>query len=494
MSPQVDLSRSERLLSVALLTAGLVALVALVWHHMAILGDGFWTIATGRWLLEHRALPESDPFAFGSAGRWMIVSSGACLLFATVVEAVRLEGLMIVLTGIEAFAVWLLWRSSARRTLSRAVLLPLALFYVQVDAEDLSARGQILGDLGFVLLLGSLGRLRDGKRVPALLVVGLTVAWANLHLSFLAAIFVPLLCAAIVLLEPRSTRPPVRRFLAVSGLAAAAACVTPYGPSYLRLALGTAFDPSTVQLDLFRSPDFHEISWLVAPALALVIALARNHGPTRMRVAEQAFLLCFLALACRSRRMATALVAVEIALAGPLLDALWSHPRVEAILRRRHGGTRAVAALAALAALVPTPYWLGLLPRTPKNPLHDVPALAAAVAREAHGARSAANEPANVVAPLHWGGYLAYAWRGQPRYFIDGRDHLELFGNGAFDDAGLMWSGDPRSLELLDVYQAGIVLWEWGHPLDALLYNDPRWRRVHASAMAVVYVRQSPTR
>jgi hypothetical protein len=128
----------------------------------------------------------------------------------------------------------------------------------------------------------------------------------------------------------------------------------------------------------------------------------------------------------------------------------------------------------------------------PEDPERDVPVTAAVVAREASRAQTAAREPfSRVVDPLHWGGYLAYAWMGDPRYWIDGRDHLFLFGNGVFDDQAALRRGDADSLDLLDAYEAGVVLWERGMPLDAILRSRPEWRLVHADRIAVVYVREA---
>jgi hypothetical protein len=473
----------DRLRGVALPLAAFIALVGLAWHDMAILGDGFWTIATGRWLLAHRALPGADPFAFASVpGPWTIVSSGACVLFAAIVRAVGERGLMVTAALVEAFAVWLLWSRAARTPLSRIVLLPLALFFVQVDAQDLSARGQVFGDLGMVLLLFVLAGLRDGAR-PRLwlaLVPVLACVWANLHLSFVSALFLPAAAGVLVALEPRSSRPAVWPFFAASGLALAGACVNPYGPSYLRLALGTAFDPSTQEIDLFRSPDFHDVWWLLGPAVALAVIVARGRDARdRMRLPEQGFVLLFLIAACASRRFATTLVAAEIAIAGPMLDRMRS-VRVDSFVPL---AMWAVGGLAAIAGGV----WLA----HGNDPFGDVPVAAAEVAREAQRARAAAGDAdANVVEPLHWGGYFAYAWMGAPRYFIDGRDHLELFGNGAFEDEGTLWQGDAASLEVLDAYEAGVVVWPRGQALDRLLRANPRWQLVHADAIAVAYVRR----
>jgi hypothetical protein len=91
-----------------------------------------------------------------------------------------------------------------------------------------------------------------------------------------------------------------------------------------------------------------------------------------------------------------------------------------------------------------------------------------------------------VVDPLHWGGYLQYAWNGDPTYFVDGRDHLFLFGNGVFDDSTTLWNGGSGWSQLLDTYEAGVVLWVRGTSLDASLRSDPRWRLVHADRIAVV--------
>src|SRR6185312_372853 len=101
-----------------------------------------------------------------------------------------------------------------------------------------------------------------------------------------------------------------------------------------RLALGTAFDSSTTQLDLFQSPDLHDPRWLIAPAAGVALLVALSRSSVRTTIAERAFLLIFVAAACKSRRFATALLAVEIGLAGPLLDALWTTLQTRARARQ----------------------------------------------------------------------------------------------------------------------------------------------------------------
>jgi len=485
---------AARLVWIAWLGAAAIAVVGIVWHHMAIVGDGWWTIAAGRWLFQHRALPTvGDPFAFGSNGHWTIVSSGACVLFAAVANAGGPKAILMTATAVEAAAVFLLLHRSARLPLSRAVLLLPAIFFVHVDAMDLSARGQVFGDLGLVLELGMLRWVRDEKapKPPALfyaLVFVHSALWTNLHLSFIAATALPIVAAGCCYISERSVA-RLRPFLAMAGVAAIATFVNPYGPAYLKLALGTAFDPSTVSLDLFASPDFHEPMWLIAPVLGVALVFLRGvRGSERFRLGEQLFLLFFVLAACRSRRFATTLTAVEIAIAGPLLD------DVLAKIKRKNVAPIALLGSGVLA-LGAGILWLGAFDPEPKDPFRDVPVKTTALAKQLHSERAQRREPMNrIVEPLHWGGYSAHEWMGTPKYFIDGRDHLVLFGNGAFEDHGALWSGATNALEVLDVYEAGVVLWETGRPLDLLLRQSPTWTLVAENGMAVLYVRTSRSR
>jgi len=471
----------ERAAEAAFVLAGMLALAALVWHHMSILGDGFWSVATGRWLLAHHALPHADPYSYASAGsRWTIDSCGRDTLFALITNAAGARGLMIACAFVEWLAITLFWLR-ARTPLARLALFPLALFYVQVDAQDLSARGQVFGDLGFVFLMALLARARDGKRVHPLMVVLLAAAWTNLHLSFLITVTLPLAIAAMLLLEPKGARPPPSRFLGMSALAILGTFLNPYGPRYLRFALGIGFDPSTSNLDLFRSPDLHGGMWLLAPAIGLGLVIARGrYGDDRCRRAEQALLLAFIAAACAGRRYSTELVVVEAGIAAALLE------RIDLRASRARSLVPALQGLASLAVLL---FAIPALSE-PRDPYRDVPVEAAVVAREEHEKLVGAGVlQSRIVDPLHWGGYLQYAWQGDPTYFVDGRDHLFLFGNGVFDDSTTLWTGGAGWAQLLDTYEAGVVLWVRGTSLDAYLRQDPGWRLVHADRIAVVYVR-----
>ena len=458
----------------AVVGVGLLAIAALAWHHMAILGDGFWYIATGRLLIAHHGLPALDPFSFATVRHdWRNVSTGSEVLFAFVGDRLGLRALMVLATCVESLAVGSLWLSASRRTATRLWLLPLALLFVHVDSEDLSARGQIFGDLGFVLLLLALRRLRAGRRVSWLVPLSMGAVWVNVHLSFLLGVFVPLLFLGALALEPRDERPPLRPFLFFSALSLLGSLANPDTYHYLVHALRCAFAPVVGMFDLFQSPDLHDPVWLMAPVMAVGLAVARSvAGPARGARADAALLVVFLAAACSSRRYVTELLAMEALLAGPLLDRLPAWARFSSAPER--------ALQAGVGLLV-----VGLSVRSlaePKDPLRDVPALAARFVTD-HSL------PRNVMNPYHWGGYLAYAWNGNPPYFIDGRDIFGLVKNGILDDA-IRLRADPSTFErILDAYEIKTVLWERNGLLSAYLAEQSAWRLAYRDSIAVVYTR-----
>jgi hypothetical protein len=453
----------------AFVVAGLACLTGLAWHHMAILGDGFWYVFSGRLILQRHAMPHDDFFTFASAGnRWIVFNAGAAVLWALLVQAFGLKGLLVVGALVASCAAGMLWLGNALAPSGRLLLFPLAVLFLVVDAEDLSARGQLFGDVGFIFLLAMIGRLRDGRAVHPLVPFVLGAAWANLHMSFVVAPLVPLVMAGLLLVDRAMDRTMLRPYLVFAALALAGCFANPLGARYAALTCLQAFDARTSQFDLFRSPDFHDPTWLVAPALGIAMLGARQSlGNDGGRRADQMFVAIFIAAACLSRRYATELVAVEAWILGRIVTA---HA-----MSRGLAWARGVLGVACLVTGV-------LLLREPKDPLRDVPAEAAQLIVER-------NLPDRIMNPLHWGGYLGYAWNGARKYFIDGRDQTMLFGNGTLEDEGALWTMAPHWEHLLDVYEVSTVLWPRGAPLDVALRRHPAWSLVHEDRIAVVYVR-----
>jgi hypothetical protein len=392
--------------------------------------------------------------AFQVGGGWLAPHAG-------------LRGFMLVCAFAIAAAAVLLWLSRARSDMARALTFPLVLLYVLVDEADISARGQAFGDLALAALLVLLFRMRDGARVrwPWPLLLG--ALWANFHPSFLLAVVLPLAFAGAHALEPRDARPPLAPFARFAAIALAGACINPYSVVLVLDVLKLAADPTTAHVDLFQSPPFHQPLWLVPAAVGVALLVGSR------RRSDAALLVLFLTLACLSRRYVTMLVAFEILVVASGASAASVASAAPSRAVARPWALHAAGAAALLLA--------AFLLRVPKDPLADVPAAAVAEIER----RSL---PDRVMNPYHWGGFLDWAWRGQRKAFIDGRN--QLFSNGAFDDALRMWDGAPDALLLLDVYEVGTVLWQNGAPLDVALRQDPRFREVYRDRLAVIYVRR----
>jgi hypothetical protein len=462
------------------IVAGLVLLAGIVWHAMAILGDGFWCLAAGDHVLRTGALPDFDPFSFASRQvPWVLHMPAFQIGGAWLVAHAGLRAFMVASAIPIVAAAALLWLLPAHGPLARLVAFPVALLYVLVDQEDISARGQAFGDLGFAVLLLLIARIRTGGRVRPWWPLLLGAAWANFHPSFLLAVAVPLAVALADGLARASLGPlgrmsslPLqtgRRLVAFAALSLVGACLNPSSVVLVVDVLKLLVDPTTSHVDLFQSPDFQSPGWLVPMALAVVLLVwLACQGASMRRRGDAMLLLLLVGALCLARRYATILVAFELVLVGQAANSMRaSAPAWLPVALVSSGVLQMALGLRWLAER--------------KDPLHDVPVQAVASIERL-------DAPDRVLNPYHWGGYLDWVWHGDRKVFIDGRN--QLFSNGVFDDSERLDALLPGARELLDIYEIRTVLWERGAPLDQALAQAPDWRLVHSDPMAVVYVRR----
>lgn len=147
--------------------------------------DYFWHLATGRWIVEHRALPLSDPFGVASSREpWINLE----WLFEIVLYGIYLCGghtAVALVLAIATGALFALLLHAAGRELSAPVALPLILVSWYGAEAWLRERPSAAGAFCLALLLLTLSRLEGARRIAA--VTALTVIWINLHPSALLA-------------------------------------------------------------------------------------------------------------------------------------------------------------------------------------------------------------------------------------------------------------------------------------------------------------------
>jgi hypothetical protein len=497
----------------AWLACSIALITALVWNNMDILGDGFWTMAAGRIVLETHALPGRDPYAYTSTARRFILQMPATEIgLAWLGDHAGLLAVIAAATLAVAAAVTWVWLEHARSLAARMVTLPVAAFVVILQMDDLSVRGQAFGDLAFAALLACMAHLRGAQgsreisakrrhgsaRARAWAApIALGAAWANLHPSFLLGVVVPLAWAAASLFDkthdthdtPTGARARARAMATFAALFAAGTILNPYGPELLLDVVRLASNPTTARIDLFLSPDFHSPWPLALVALSLAtLLLCLREGPPARRTSDAAMVAVFLVASCVARRYAPLAAMVDLATLGGVADTwLLRLPRLARDARAPKHGARTVLLIAALASAE-----LALAARlasTRKDPLFHVPAASAAFI-------AASPLPDHVFAPYHWGGYLEWAWRGRRKVFVDGRN--QLFPASVLEDARAIEAGTesiagPTWDALLDIYELRTALAESGSMLDARLRANPAWTETHRDARAAVYVRSSPT-
>ena len=339
--------------------------------------DSFWHLATGRWIVEHRALPLTDPFAVASDripwinGEW---------LFEIVFHAIESLG------GLSALS-WF-----------RAVLAGLTFTIAFVAARRDGAEEPVALALSCAAFAGAMATFDARPSAAAALLVALaiatrhpivyavlTIVWINVHPSALIAPAIPL----------------ARRRPWVALVSAVALLANPFGwraivaPLALMSAIG--------------SGDFVNIEWVASspvlfPLLYMLIAIGIAIFATAENRREHLWRILLFAifawLAARHVRHQGLFFAAVPILVAPALR--------RGVIRPILGWATAVAAVLFIA--ITTPHSAG--PAPARFPIRSVARL------KATGLRG------NIYNPDQFGGYLIWSFYPERRALTDGRNEL----------------------------------------------------------------------
>ncbi|HKO55953.1 MAG TPA: hypothetical protein VJ276_08750 [Thermoanaerobaculia bacterium] len=369
--------------------------------------DSFWHLATGRWILEHRALPLTDPFAVASDrvpwvnGEWLFQVMARCIEWMGGLTAVWIARALLVGT---IFVIG--WRKSHAPLLASLAFLG---GHQQLDARPSAAAALLL-----VLAIATVRR-------PVLFVLA-TIIWINVHPSALLAPLVALL---------------LTRDLRTTGASAVALLVNPYGWR------GVA---APIELTSYvGSGAFVNAEWLPSPPLVF---------PMLYVTVVIAAVLYALSKDKREDLWRTLLLAVLAALAIRHVrnQGLWfaAFPMLAV-------GTDALKK-PFVRWLVPIPivYVLITTPHTPVLAPHRFPVQAAEIVKPLRG---------NIYDPDQFGGYLIHALYPARRVLTDGRNELYHRFNEEYAVAredGRAWNA------LLRKYRIDLAVDEYRPPLDVI--------------------------
>jgi hypothetical protein len=306
--------------------------------------DTYWHIAVGRWIIAHRAVPNTDVFSFTMPGApWTTPEWLSEVLIAEIHEHFGWAGLVAITALCIAGALALLLRELLRSLPAIYAMIATALAWDFAQLH-LLARPHMFTLPILVVWVAALVRARSAERAPSLWLIPLTALWANLHGSFMLGIgLAGLLAGEAVLMAPdRAARLRATRDWAIFGaLSIIAALLTPIGVEGLLLPFTlTAPSFALSVLQEWQSPNFQQIQpvelWIMA-ILAGAFSFGWRLPPTRI-----AIVLLLLHMALQHLRYGEAL-----GFAAPLLLA----PGLSPYLKERSGGRAASLLDRAVATL-----------------------------------------------------------------------------------------------------------------------------------------------
>jgi hypothetical protein len=383
---------ARRLAAIALLLLIAIAAVGPIRSY-----DFFWHLATGRWIVEHRALPTYDPFALASAhvpwinGEWLfeVVLDGA--YSAAGFSGISwINALFVALIFTTAF-----WFASTRVDIGVAALAAAVAFAGASDRlgvrPSTAAAFLIVGALALLASPMSVGRLSVAYAL-------LSVVWINTHPS---ALLGPVLAAATLLID-------IRRWIVVA-VSAVALLVNPFGweaiaaPLRLTQLVGSGEFVNAEWLP--SSPSLFPLLYLTVAAVIALFLFSRQKRANAWRFVV--FLLLAVLAMQHVRNQGLYFAALPL-----LIPAIATLP-----------GKRSVEL--AVMALVPLAWVFARGDR--RVGIDDIRFPVRAVGR-----LQGASLPGNIYNVDQFGGYLEWVFYPQRRVLTDGRN--ELFRDFIADD------------------------------------------------------------
>ena len=430
-------------------------------------GDVSWHIATGQWILDHRAIPRVDPFSFTWAGKpWVPIEWLAEVVMAAAYRIAGYGGIAALATAaLIALHATVFFNAvrHARPWIAAGILVAMDVVLIPMMLMRPHLLAWVLVALWTLLML----RARETDRAPPLAAALLMVVWANLHGSFVIA----LLIAAAFGLEALLATPDRRRALRQWGLfgilCGGAVCINANGLDGvfhpLRIAnlemlpLINEWKPST--------PSFTPFFFALLAAVA-ALALVRRPKLSPVRAGLLAVLLVMALMQVRHQ----AVLAVVAAMLLP--SAFGRGGAVPA------GDRRVAHLIVAVGALLLVGV-RAILPISPPYTEANPWPLIAKIPAELR------SQP--VLNGYSMGGPLILAGI---RPYVDGRG--DMYGDALVVPYKRMTLGDAAALD------QAVERWNirWAIlpnryvGLLQLLDRSPQWRRIYRDEVGAIYVRR----
>jgi hypothetical protein len=458
--------------------AGVYALFLLAGNRLLIDPDTMWQVTVGQWIIDHRAVPETDVYSFTMRGQpWISTQWLAQVLYAKTYAVAGWSGPVVLASGAIAATFALLAKFLSRR-LSESTTLVFIAAALALTVPHLLARPHVLAMPVMVLWVGGLMAAADRRDAPSFWLLPLMALWANLHGGFVFGLVLtaPIALDAVLGANAKSRKSLVLRWALFAALALAASCCTPYGWNALLasqkiLALGSAL-PLIAE---WKPADFGGLGAFEIFLLAGIgLSLFRGIKLPPMRIV---LLLGLLHMALAQGRAAEILALLApLVVAAPLARQIGG---VAAAISSAASPTRGVLFASVAMALVTGTVAYASAHRFEPH-VHNAPVAAVTELKKLNFTR--------VLNDYDFGGYLI---ANGIATFVDGR--TELYGAKFFvDQYGAIGLTEPENLfRLLDQYQIEATLIRTENPAAKLLDHVDGWQKVYSDDIATIHVRKA---
>ena len=275
--------------------------------------DFWWHLASGKWIVEHGSLMNSDPFTIDSpfkretAGRFFTLKQYwlSQIFFYITYASSGLKGVILQTAAVFTLMFFAMYRLTIKTGVHRAValaLLYLAFMVIVKEFAYIGARPQMWSSLFSVVVVWLLEELKQGRKWAHFGLPALMLLWANMHGGFVLGAVIILCYVSGALVSKTGTRP----FYLASFAAILISGVNPNGFSVLSSA--PLLGPLLVSLKIagFNSQvagaeSISELKSIFAHTSLLGIVKGLPYFTTIFLLSLSSFIACYV----RTRRVKT---------------------------------------------------------------------------------------------------------------------------------------------------------------------------------------------
>lgn len=171
----------------------LSAISFLDWIESISDSDFFWHIATGRWIIDNKTLPEADPFSFTSPEirttreKFILTSYWLSqVVYYLLYSLLGYPGIMLLRVLIALSIMYFLFKRLSRKGVEPIIQLPLIILTVLIFIMNYKwERPQAFSFAFFGILLYLLDESKDRKKYVFYIIPLLMLLWANMHGGFI---------------------------------------------------------------------------------------------------------------------------------------------------------------------------------------------------------------------------------------------------------------------------------------------------------------------